>query len=233
MKGYSKSPDETRRKRSESMRGKNTRRCPPECSCGKHSSTPRSTKQKPVARVQLPDSHWVCSVLDCDNPKLAKGLCNKHYIRMRKHDSLDDPPPPKGRKPLPYGKQEHLPEWDRHYTTSGYLSFHRKIAKERGKASEFPCVDCGQQARDWSHQSGEFRGDIMSYFPRCRSCHIGHDNPQSGEGNNSAKLTWNVVDRIRKLHSQGVRQIEISEQLGVSPGNVSRIVLGKRWSGER
>ena len=45
-------------------------------------------------------------------------------------------------------------------------------AKGRGeipRASEFKCVDCGQQAKDWDHRDYSKPLDVM---PVCRSCNI-------------------------------------------------------------
>src|SRR6516162_9895739 len=54
-------------------------------------------------------------------------------------------------------------------------TIHSRIVAERGKASKHDCVDCGKQARDWTHIYDTERGDIYNYEPKCRSCHVAVD----------------------------------------------------------
>lgn len=115
--------------------------------------------------------------------------------------------------------------------TARYVRFHRAIARARGRADQFPCIDCGKQARDWSHRHDTDRVDVQNYDPRCRSCHIRQDNPQSGENNNSAKLTERDVVQIRALRSSGLTQRVIADMFGVNQTAISKIVRGERWNG--
>jgi hypothetical protein len=59
-------------------------------------------------------------------------------------------------------------------------SIHSRIERQKGKAKEHDCVDCGDQAHDWSqiHESDEWEMD--SYEPRCRSCHVKYDRNWEG-----------------------------------------------------
>lgn len=41
--------------------------------------------------LDAPVRHETCTIDGCDDPFLAKGMCNKHYHRSRNRDSLDDP----------------------------------------------------------------------------------------------------------------------------------------------
>lgn len=50
-----------------------------------------------------------------------------------------------------------------------------------------------------------------------------------GEGFKSTKLTESQVRAIRKLYSEGVSQMDLAEQFGVTNKNISLIVLGKTW----
>jgi hypothetical protein len=75
-----------------------------------------------------------------------------------------------------------------------YISAHQRVSAQRGKASDHPCVDCGEPAADWSYDhSGvqEHQGvgkgrnsklryslDVYAYQPRCHPCHVSFDrNP--------------------------------------------------------
>ena len=62
--------------------------------------------------------------------------------------------------------------------TATYVAVHFRLKSARGLASEYPCVDCGQQALDWTYKHGREHGrlrhfstDLDDYEPRCRSCH--------------------------------------------------------------
>ena len=70
----------------------------------------------------------------------------------------------------------------------GYTAAHSRVKRARGLASDYPCVDCGGAARDWSlrkgagrpHVGGRDEGLLLSvdpsdYDPRCRSCHGKYD----------------------------------------------------------
>lgn len=53
-----------------------------------------------------------------------------------------------------------------------YSTVHNRLMRQRGKASEHDCVDCGEQAREWSFDRPTgFSMDLERYAPRCRSCH--------------------------------------------------------------
>lgn len=79
--------------------------------------------------------------------------------------------------------------------SNSYRSAHARIQSRRGEASQHPCVDCSQPAREWSYKGGSSgeqseylnantpwrEGDIAyssnpdDYDPRCKSCHNRHD----------------------------------------------------------
>lgn len=85
----------------------------------------------------------------------------------------------------------------RHTTTPTYRSAHSRLTRTRGKASAHLCVDCGGPAHEWSYnhddpeefvthktrngKHGErivtvhYSADPDHYSPRCRRCHIIHD----------------------------------------------------------
>src|SRR5699024_1335591 len=77
-----------------------------------------------------------------------------------------------------------------------YADHHDTIRRLRGKADEYPCVDCGNSAHHWSYdrrdpneviawQPGHLSWCIWSpdmdrYVPRCRRCRWRHDHPLGG-----------------------------------------------------
>lgn len=78
-----------------------------------------------------------------------------------------------------------------------YRSMHSRVVRERGTASEYACIDCGEPAQEWSYclcdqdawtetkwRNGKngpvlvevrYGRDIAMYDPRCRSCHVKFD----------------------------------------------------------
>lgn len=68
-----------------------------------------------------------------------------------------------------------LPRGSEHWnwsTKPTKLTLHKRLHRKFGKASGFPCVDCGNKARDWSNETGRYSFDLKDYRPRCRSCHV-------------------------------------------------------------
>lgn len=71
-----------------------------------------------------------------------------------------------------------------------YSAAHGRVRKERGKASRYPCVDCGARAKHWSYDHADpdertssvertmglaFSLNIEHYQPRCVPCHKRYD----------------------------------------------------------
>lgn len=57
-----------------------------------------------------------------------------------------------------------------------YRSAHNRVERERGKATEHACIDCGEQAAHWSFDEiTGFSPDPSRYSPRCVPCHHRHD----------------------------------------------------------
>ncbi|AWN07274.1 hypothetical protein SEA_RANA_56 [Streptomyces phage Rana] len=82
---------------------------------------------------------------------------------------------------------ERHPRGDR----EGYAGWHAHVARQRGPASDFDCVDCGEQARDWSYDHADpnevdgettrghpvkYSRTLEHYEPRCKPCHNTFDN---------------------------------------------------------
>jgi len=53
---------------------------------------------------------------------------------------------------------------------------HLRLRRERGRASEYACVDCGEAAEEWSFdEPSGYSVDLSRYAPRCIRCHREHD----------------------------------------------------------
>ena len=73
-----------------------------------------------------------------------------------------------------YNRIKALPRGKKHWNwteTPNKLTLHKRIHRAFGKASDRKCVDCGNQARDWSLETEKYSDDVNDYRPRCRSCH--------------------------------------------------------------
>lgn len=113
-----------------------------------------------------------CSVEGCDGKLHLRGLCVKHYVRMKRHGAQENPP----RQQL-HG--ENHPLWRGDDVRNPAI--HRRIVKERGRAREHACVDCGEPAWHWSYNhtdpnektddQGPYGLTPEHYSPRCVSCH--------------------------------------------------------------
>lgn len=81
-----------------------------------------------------------------------------------------------------------------HHTTFSYMENHRRVYAERGSAKEQTCVDCGEQAQEWSQRHDADGSEPSDYEPRCCSCHQKYDNHWSEETrakvSDSVKKTW-------------------------------------------
>lgn len=66
-----------------------------------------------------------------------------------------------------------------HDQWKAHREFHDRLRKERGSASDHPCVDCGKPAQEWSWDNGSSEDygtkaigkSFDEYSPRCKSCH--------------------------------------------------------------
>lgn len=114
-----------------------------------------------------------CEVDGCDRKHYAKGWCTRHYDRAFRRGSEDV-------TIHPHGWRTEVPS---------YETAHKRVRQVRGKAGDYPCVDCGERAHHWSYdhadperlvqQRGKFivaySANPEHYEPRCHSCHVTFD----------------------------------------------------------
>lgn len=86
-----------------------------------------------------------CSIEGCDQPHEARGWCHAHYIQWKRTgDPLYAAPPQRG--------PAH-PQWKS--GNIGYLGMHLRIARLKGKAKSYSCIECGAQAQDWAYDHAD------------------------------------------------------------------------------
>jgi hypothetical protein len=149
----------------------------------------------------------MCKVAVCDRDEASLGLCGSHYARQVRTGSPGTtaigPALPQGFKPghppmgafvtghigntNNRGKHNGLP---RREAWIGYGAAHDRLRRDRGPASGYTCVDCGNSAQDWSYNHRDpneyadsrlnghgtltqvtYSGDGAYYDPRCKPCH--------------------------------------------------------------
>lgn len=138
-----------------------------------------------------------CSVDGCGSPFYCKGLCGRHYARLRKYGDPSICWPTKRTGCMVEGchRQHHAhglcgshqsrrasgdlradvsdritgrpPKGD----AAGYDAAHRRLSRLLGPASDRACVDCGKPAAEWSYAGGD--PDELTTQPDIRSEHPG------------------------------------------------------------
>ena len=117
-----------------------------------------------------------CMVDACANNQHAHGYCDFHLHRFKTYGDA-----------LAEGKGRH--HGRNRLATPGYDGVHKRLHREKGKASVHPCADCGERAHEWSYDGGwpnelyevlekvpvAYSTDQSRYSPRCRKCHRNRD----------------------------------------------------------
>jgi hypothetical protein len=82
-----------------------------------------------------------------------------------------------------------MPRGEKHWKysdTPSILTLHKRIHRKHGPASAHKCVDCDNQAKDWSLNGAIYTDKVEDYSPRCRSCHVIRDDKTN---NRAAKVS--------------------------------------------
>jgi hypothetical protein len=106
-------------------------------------------------------------------------MCNKHYLRWRRHGSADVVA--KRGASMPGALNPNWTGEDASYTAA-----HIRVRRRRGSAKHQTCVDCGTRAAHWSYNNadpaervdlryGRYSPNPAAYDPRCVPCHSAFD----------------------------------------------------------
>lgn len=185
-----------------------------------------------------------CSVTTCEKPSVARGLCRSHYYRkeLRPEDPIKrhlTGIPVDGRFWLQVDKDGPVPK---HRPALGPCWVWTGNAPKKYGLFRDEHGDMVQTHR-WSY--ARFIGPLTPADIVCHHC----DNPScvrpehlfkgymvdnardmfaKGRHGN-AKLTWEIVDEIRRLYAAGATNKELSLQFDVSTGGITNIVKGRAW----
>lgn len=127
----------------------------------------------------------VCVADGCDRRNFSYGYCSLHYQRVRKHGD------PSVVASHPSGSAN--PAWKNHDIT--YFTAHQRVTDRRGRAADYLCRHCGEQAKQWAYDhldpdqmtspSGTYSAKPQHYVPLCVSCHRRFDIDYAAESNES------------------------------------------------
>jgi hypothetical protein len=125
------------------------------------------------------------------------------------------------------GRADRIPTGSAHGNWRGddvtYEGRHSRVERARGKASEHPCADCGETAKDWSQIHGTTGLEPEHYEPRCAKCHSQYDidTQPRGERHGNTKLT--DAQRRAVIASVGATGRELAKHFEVSDSAISQI----------
>ena len=153
----------------------------------------------------------ICAIADCGKKHYGRGLCKLHYQQDRRGADLS------GRMvDNPVHKCVH--KWvDR---PVGHGGAHSRVRRVWGSASQYPCIECGNTAKDWAYdgtdptQLYEARGGRAAksfyslypefYMPMCAKCHALRDK-------GAAAIELQMYRTI--AHKSGLSGMEIIESI--------------------
>lgn len=197
-----------------------------------------------------------CVSAGCPNKRRRNGFCHKHFVEAWERGELLDVPSCSNTELSHYAPVEAQGLCSRCYQrkrfgipldkfSSGqsisYDRVHRRIAEQRGRASEYDCL-CGEPAKTWAcvgeKTLEEVRGgslvryspNIEDYEPRCGRCARLLDAAR-GESHGLSKLTDAVVLELKTRLFLG-EPLDITQearQLGVAAVTLRNALNGVTW----
>lgn len=184
-----------------------------------------------------------CSIEGCTSKVQAKGLCGKHYYRLRVHGS-----PHKTIKPSNGDALRYLVDVVMRQDTDECVIWPFKgggygtvvVNGERVVATRHSCFLRHGPPPTPKHQAAHEcgNGHLRCVNPKHLSWktpqentmdRLKHGTYQFGEQNGSVKLTFEQVEQIRSLKGK-MTQTDIARSFGVSRRNISHIHNGTSWN---
>ncbi|MGE3467511.1 MAG: helix-turn-helix domain-containing protein [Pyrinomonadaceae bacterium] len=194
-----------------------------------------------MAKGSLPDSNApikICYADGCGNAVLYKGLCNAHYLRMKRHGDLLSRKRPTLRNYWDGIQKGENPDdcwaWTGPSTGDGYGKFFLNGRYVRAHCYSF-----------FLHNGFWAKGYVLHTCDNRSCCNPRHlydgtyaDNMRDkmvrerqtrGEMVHCSRLTESDVKAIKSMLSSNVSQAEIARLFGVDPSTISNISTGTTW----
>lgn len=180
-----------------------------------------------------------CSVVDCGKKHIARGWCDAHYSRWKKHGDPLGGQTVRGEPrrflyevAVPYDKAECL-IWPYARTDDGYgkiwpSTAHRIACEELNGPPPTPYHEAAHSCG--MGRNGCVAGNHLSWKTRLenQADRIVHGTTSRGEKAANAKLTEEKVREIRGLIGKK-DHVEIAKSYSVHPSVISRIASKKTW----
>lgn len=185
----------------------------------------------------------VCSIPDCGKPILARGWCNRHWLRWSRHGDplsggfsrIGEPAKFLKEVVLPYKGDDCL-FWPFYRDANGYARF--DLDGKNQIASRIVCTSIQGEPPspkyDAAHSCGN--GHLGCVTPRHLSWKTRSENIADMtahgticRGEKRSKLSESDVRTIRSL-PEGTKQKDVAAKYGVSIMTVSNVVLRKTWA---
>lgn len=173
-----------------------------------------------------------CSIPDCPGTHEARGWCAFHYERWRKYGDPLRERPPAGSPEL---WRVNIPR---------YTTVHSRLRDYRGSASNYQCMNCDEQAAEWScignknfsDLSGgkpvEYSIDIDDYVAMCHPCNVACGTAR-GEEHPNSRLTEEQARYLQERAAAENGQLpwdQLAHDLGVHPTTIRLAAQGETWS---
>lgn len=209
-------------------------KCLPGCTCWRHNPSPAE-----VARLRAMSANRLGKRSSDEHRRrisqahTGKPLSEEH---RRKVAAINADPELSKRKAESRKARRKPPETHR--------QVHKRLVRDRGHASDYPCADCSGQAGAWSYgwrtwedvaqeihgKRVTFSTNLAEYQPRCHACHNQLDRNwrawDAAGVRPGAKLTESDVSWIRTC---GLGSEATARALGINRTTVHRIRCRKSW----
>lgn len=202
--------------------------------CIKHYNHMRATGDPLLTRMDVRVTKRLaniskCAEDGCDALETNRGMCFKHFVKWTYTDE--------GRAAVQFKPKK---------TKVAYITAHHRLRRLKGYAADFACVDCGEEASEWSlnHDAKEtiasveraYYGTLYSlnaedYSPRCTACHRAYDARHGlkrkkpvidASGFNTRPETMIKAKEASAKIKAGATATKVADEMGVSVGCVTR-----------
>lgn len=185
-----------------------------------------------------------CSIEGCADPELARGYCNRHYKRFRRHGDPSAGGTAKGEPEkalaaaMIHGDREMCLIWPFAKNDHGYgvISRNRKMHRVSRIICENAHGKPPTSLHEAAHNCGRGHlGCVNRFHLRWATTKenaadkVGHGTSNRGEKQGLSKLTEMDVKVIRTLAGD-MQQQDIAAMFNVSGASVSNIIKRKCWS---